>query len=301
MDWLDTFWSVYSNLVLTIGINALLALSIWLTLSCGLLAMANAAFMGLGAYTASLLTMNLGVPFPLAVLGGIALPTVVALLVGLPTLRLSGVYLAMATLGFGEVVRVFLLNADSLTGGALGLSGIPQLTQWWHVLLALVVVLAVLWRMRRSRIGRAFEAIKEDEIAASLMGIGVMAHKMLAFALGAAIAGLAGALSAHLSFFIGPNEFGFDRGVDILTMTVFGGIGGLTGPVLGATVITLLPELLRSFRDYRTMINGAILVLVVLFLPKGLWDPARMRAWFGRKASRALTTAADPLPPGAPH
>jgi branched-chain amino acid transport system permease protein len=300
-DWLNTFWAVYSNLVLTIGINALLALSIWLTLSCGLLAMANAAFMGLGAYTASLLTMNLGAPFPLAVLGGVALPTVTALLVGLPTLRLSGVYLAMATLGFGEVVRVFLLNADSLTGGALGLSGIPQLTQWWHVLLAVVVVLLVLWRLRRSRIGRAFEAIKEDEIAASLMGIGVMAHKMLAFALGAAIAGLAGALSAHLTFFIGPNEFGFDRGVDILTMTIFGGIGGLTGPVLGATVITLLPELLRSFRDYRTMINGAILVLVVLFLPKGLWDPARMRSWFGRKASRALPAAADAAPPGAAH
>ena len=300
-EWLNTFWSVYSNLVLTIGINALLALSIWLTLSCGLLAMANAAFMGLGAYTASLLTMSLGAPFPVAVLGGIALPTVVALLVGLPTLRLSGVYLAMATLGFGEVVRVFLLNADSLTGGALGLSGIPQLTQWWHVVLALVAALLVLWRLRRSRIGRAFEAIKEDEIAASLMGIGVMAHKMLAFALGAAIAGLAGALSAHLSFFIGPNEFGFDRGVDILTMTIFGGIGGLTGPVLGATVITLLPELLRSFRDYRTMINGAILVLVVLFLPKGLWDPARLRSWFGRKPTRALTTAADSPSAEGPH
>ncbi len=300
-EWFDTFWSVYSNLVLTIGINGLLALSIWLTLSCGLLAMANAAFMGLGAYTASLLTMHVGAPFPLALLGGIAVPTLVALLVGLPTLRLSGVYLAMATLGFGEVVRIALLNADSLTGGALGLSGIPQLTQWWHVVLAVVVVLLLLWRLRRSRLGRAFEAIKEDEIAASLMGIGVMAHKMLAFALGAAIAGLAGALSAHLNFFIGPNEFGFDRGVDILTMTIFGGIGGLTGPVLGAAVITLLPELLRSFRDYRTMINGAILVLVVLFMPKGLWDPARMRGWFGRKASRALTTAADAPPPGAAH
>jgi branched-chain amino acid transport system permease protein len=292
-DWLDTFWAIYSNLVLTIGINALLALSIWLTLSCGLLAMANAAFMGLGAYTASLLTMNASVPFPFAVLAGVALPTVVALIVGLPTLRLSGVYLAMATLGFGEVVRIALLNADSLTGGALGLSGIPQLTQWWHVVLAVLVVVLMLRQLRRSRIGRALEAIKEDQVAASLMGVDVMAHKMLAFALGAAIAGLAGALSAHLSSYIGPGEFGFDRGVDILTMTIFGGIGGLTGPILGAAVITVLPELLRSFRDYRTMINGAILVLVVLFLPKGLWDPARMRSWFGRKRSYAPTIVAD--------
>ncbi len=283
MDWFNDFWSIYSNLVLTIGINALLALSIWLTLSCGLLAMANAAFMGIGAYTASILTMNYDQPFAVALLGGMAAPTLVALAIGGPTLRLSGVYLAMATLGFGEVVRVLVLNADRWTGGALGLNGIPQSTQWWHVVLALVAVLAVLWRLRRSRIGRAFEAIKEDAVAASLMGIGVMAHKMLAFALGAAIAGLAGALNAHLTFFIGPGEYGFDRGVDILTMAILGGTGGLTGPVLGATIVTLLPELLRSFRDFRTMMNGAILVVIVLFLPRGLWDPRHFRQWFAKK------------------
>ena len=282
MAWLDNFWAIYSNLVLTVGINALLALSIWLTLSCGLLAMANAAFMGIGAYTASILTMNYGAPFPVALAAGIAAPTAIALLIGGPTLRLSGVYLAMATLGFGEVVRVLILNADSLTGGALGLNGIPQLTQWWHVVAALVITLLILWRLRRSRIGRAFEAIKEDAVAASLMGIAVNAHKMLAFALGAGIAGLAGALNAHLTFFIGPSEFGFDRGVDILTMTILGGTGGLTGPVLGAAIVTLLPELLRDLRDFRTMMNGAILVLIVLFLPKGLWDPQRFRSWFKR-------------------
>jgi branched-chain amino acid transport system permease protein len=284
MSGLETFWSIYSNLVLGVGINALLALSIWLTLSCGLLAMANAAFMGIGAYTASILTMNAGMPFPVALAGGIAAPTLAALLIGGPTLRLSGVYLAMATLGFGEVVRVLILNAESITGGALGLNGIPQLTQWWHVGLALLATVAVLSRLRRSRVGRAFEAIKEDPVAASLMGIGVMSHKMLAFALGAGIAGLAGALNAHLTFFIGPSEYGFDRGVDILTMTILGGIGGLTGPVLGAAIVTLLPELLRAIKDFRTMTNGAILVLIVLFLPNGLWDPQRFRRWFGRGA-----------------
>jgi len=284
VEWFDNFWQIYSNLVLTIGINALLALSIWLTLSCGLLAMANAAFMGIGAYSASLLTTSAGVPFPMALAGGMAAPTVVALLIGGPTLRLSGVYLAMATLGFGEVVRVLILNAESLTGGALGLNGIPQLTQWWHVAAALVITLWALWRLRCSRIGRAFEAIKEDAVAASLMGIGVLSHKMLAFAFGAAIAGLAGALNAHLTFFIGPSEFGFDRGVDILTMAILGGTSGLTGPLLGALIITVLPELLRGLKDFRTMTNGAILVLIVLFLPKGLWDPLRMRQWFRRGA-----------------
>ena len=285
MDWFVNFWQIYSNLVLTIGINALLALSIWLTLSCGLLAMANAAFMGIGAYTASILTMNYGTPFPVALAGGIAAPTLVALLMGGPTLRLSGVYLAMATLGFGEVVRVLILNADALTGGALGLNGIPQLTQAWHVVAALVMTLLILWRLRRSRIGRAFEAIKEDTVAASLMGIAVNAHKLLAFALGAGIAGLAGALNAHLTFFIGPSEFGFDRGVDVLTMAILGGTSALTGPVLGALIVTLLPELLRNFRDFRTMMNGAILVLIVLFLPKGLWDPQRFKSWFKRGAT----------------
>jgi branched-chain amino acid transport system permease protein len=285
----DNFWAIYSNLVLTIGINGLLALSIYLTLSCGLLAMANAAFMGIGAYTASLLTMNAGAPFSVALLGGMAAPTLVALVIGAPTLRLSGVYLAMATLGFGEVVRVAILNAESWTGGALGLNGIPQSTQWWHVVASLVIVLLVLWRLRRSRIGRAFEAIKEDGVAASLMGIGVLSHKMLAFTLGAAIAGLAGALNAHLTFFIGPSEFGFDRGVDILTMAILGGTGGLTGPVLGAAIITLLPELLRSLKDFRTMVNGIILVVIVLFLPRGLWDPLRFKQWWARRKAVAAS------------
>jgi branched-chain amino acid transport system permease protein len=281
IDYFDNFWSIYSNLVLSLGTNALLALSIYLTLSCGMLAMANAAFMGIGAYTSAILTMNYGWPFPAAIAAGMAAPAVVAFLIGKPTLRLSGVYLAMATLAFGEVVRIFILNTDNLTGGALGLNGIPQLTMWWHVLLAVVLVLFFLARLRRSKIGRAFEAIKEDETAAGLMGIDVNGHKMLAFALGAAIAGLAGTLNAHLTFFIGPQEFGFDRGVEILTMTILGGINSLFGPVIGAFIITLLPELLRSFKDYRSVVNGLILVVIVLFLPKGLWNPAWMRKLIG--------------------
>ncbi len=267
--------------MLTLGTNALLALSIYLTLSCGMLAMANAAFMGIGAYTSAILTMNHGWPFPAAVAAGMAAPAVVAFVIGKPVLRLSGVYLAMATLAFGEVVRIFILNTDDLTGGALGLNGIAQLTMWWHVLLAVVLVLFFLARLRRSKIGRAFEAIKEDETAAGLMGIDVNGHKMLAFALGAAIAGLAGTLNAHLTFFIGPQEFGFDRGVEILTMTILGGINSLFGPVIGAFIITLLPELLRGFKDYRSVVNGLILVVIVLFLPKGLWNPAWMRKLTG--------------------
>jgi branched-chain amino acid transport system permease protein len=285
MNGFESFWAIYGNIVLSLGTNALLALSIWLTLACGMLAMANAAFMGIGAYAAALLTMNYDAPFSVALAGGMIAPAIVAAIIGLPTLRLSGIYLAMATLGFGEVVRVTVLNTESITGGALGLNGIPQLTQWWHVLLAVVIVLLVLWRVRVSKLGRAFDAIRGDETAAGLMGINVRANKMVAFVLGAVLAGLAGALNAHLTFFIGPNEYGFERAVEILTMTILGGIGGLPGPVLGSAIITLLPEALRGFSDFRLIANGLILVLIVLFLPQGIWEPARIARWL-RKGER---------------
>lgn len=280
--WFADFWSTYSTLIYSLGIHALMALSIWLTLSCGLLSMANAAFMGMGAYVAALLSLHLEWSFPAVLAAGTAAPTIVALLIGAPVLRLSGVYLAMATLAFGEVVRVIVLNLD-ITGGPEGLNGIPASTEGWHIALALAVVIYCLYRLSRSRVGRAFEAIKEDEVAARLMGMNVEAHKLLAFTLGAAIAGLAGALNAHYTFFISPREYGFENAVDILTMAVLGGTGSLVGPVLGGCLLTLLPEVLRFLHDWRLAVNGAILVLVVLFLPTGLWDPLRIRAWISRR------------------
>lgn len=281
MEWFNDFWATYNTLIFTVGIHALLALSIWLTLACGLLSLANAAFMGIGAYTAALLTLQLNWPFPAVLAAGSLAPAAVALAIGVPTLRLSGVYLAMATLAFGEVTRVVILNLD-ITGGPEGLNGIPPTTQWWHIVLALVVVGYGLARLRRSRVGRAFEAIKEDDVAARLMGIDVDRHKLFAFTLGAVIAGLAGALNAHYTFFISPREYGFENAVDILTMTILGGISSLIGPVLGSTILTLLPELLRFLHDYRLAVNGAILVLVVLFMPTGLWDSRRIQAWRAR-------------------
>ncbi|MDE2344739.1 MAG: branched-chain amino acid ABC transporter permease [Betaproteobacteria bacterium] len=277
MDW-SSWWDTYSTLVLSIGVYGMLALSIYLTLSCGLLSLANAAFMGIGAYVSAIITMQYEWPFALALLLGTVAPAAVALLVGIPVLRLSGVYLAMATLGFGEVVRVVLLNLD-ITGGPLGLNGIPPLTTGWHVLLALAATVLLLQALRRSRIGRAFEAIREDETAARLMGIATDRIKLLAFVLGAAIAGLAGGLNAHYTFTLSPGNFGFESAVDILTMAVLGGIQGPAGPLLGGAILTLLPELLRGLQDFRMAANGLILIIVVLFLPHGLWDPGRFRRW----------------------
>jgi branched-chain amino acid transport system permease protein len=289
-DWWDGFWATYNTVVFGIGVSAMLSLSIYVTLSCGLLSLANAAFMGIGAYAASLVSMQTALPFPVALAAGAALPTLVALIVGIPTLRLSGVYLAMATLGFGEVVRVIILNMD-ITGGPMGLNGIPLKTEWWHIVLLLAGVLYFLARLRRSKVGRAFEAIKEDDIAARLMGINVAAYKLLAFAIGAGIAGLAGALNAHYTFTIGPGNFDFERAVEILTMAVFGGTGNLIGPTLGGAILAVLPEALRWFQDYRLAINGLILILVILYLPNGIWDPRRIRAWRHRRSDASADTA----------
>ncbi len=276
------FWSTYSTLVFTVGVHAMLALSIWLTLSCGLLSLANAAFMGIGAYTAALLTLRLDWPFWAVLAAGGTAPALVALAIGVPVLRLSGVYLAMATLAFGEVVRITVLNLD-ITGGPEGLNGIPLATQGWHILLLLALTVYGLMRLRRSKVGRAFEAIKEDEVAARLMGIHVARYKLLAFVLGSFIAGVGGALNAHFTFFISPNEYGFENAVDFLTMAVLGGTGSLVGPVLGGTILTLLPELLRFLHDFRSLVNGAVLIIVVLFLPKGIWEPRRISAWWLRQ------------------
>jgi branched-chain amino acid transport system permease protein len=282
-EWWEGFWATYSTVVFSIGVNAMLALSIYLTLSCGLLSLANAAFMGIGAYAAAMISMQTGLPFPVALLASAVLPALVALVIGIPTLRLSGVYLAMATLGFGEVVRVIVLNLE-VTGGPMGLNGIPQKTEFWHIAAFLLATLFLLARLRRSKVGRAFEAIKEDEVAARLMSIDVASYKLLAFTLGAAIAGLAGGLNAHFTFTIGPNNYAFENAVDILTMAVFGGTSNLIGPTLGATILTLLPEVLRQFKDFRLVANGLILVLVILYLPKGIWDPRRIRSFFHRGA-----------------
>ena len=284
-EWWEGFWATYSTVVFSIGVNAMLALSIYLTLSCGLLSLANAAFMGIGAYAAAMISMHTGLPFPVALLASAVLPAMVALIIGIPTLRLSGVYLAMATLGFGEVVRVIVLNLE-ITGGPMGLNGIPQKTEFWHIAAFLLATLFLLARLRRSKVGRAFEAIKEDEVAARLMSINVASYKLLAFTLGAAIAGLAGGLNAHFTFTIGPNNYAFENAVDILTMAVFGGTSNLIGPTLGAAILTLLPEVLRQFKDFRLVANGLILVLVILYLPKGIWDPRRIRGFFQRRATQ---------------
>ncbi|MGO9546230.1 MAG: branched-chain amino acid ABC transporter permease [Rhodomicrobium sp.] len=280
----DDFFFTYQALIYTVGTNGLLALSMYAVLSAGQLSLGQAAFMGIGAYVSALATVKLGVPFAVALGAGMLAPALAAALIGVPTLRLSGVYLALATIGFGEVVRIFYLNSDT-AGGALGLAGIPQQGGAWLIYLCLAAALAVFMAIGRSRIGRAMEAMREDETAASVMGVNVPLYRFSALIASAVLAGLAGALSADVSSFIGPNEYGFDQAVTILSFALLGGIGSPYGPVLGAIILTLLPEVLRPLHDFRFAVNGLIIVIAVLFMPRGLlaWRFRRIGAAAGER------------------
>ena len=271
----DDVLFTYQDLIYSLGVNGLLALAMYVVLAVGQLSLGQAAFMGLGAYSGVLMTMRLGLPFFLVLPLSAVVPVVFALLIGGPTLRLSGVYLAIATIGLGEVLRNIYINVDWL-GGALGISGIPERSGFGTIFGTLLVALAVLFLVARSRIGRAMEAMREDETAALVMGVNVPLYRLGALVASAVLAGLAGCLSAHGSSFIGPNEFGFEPAVAILSFALLGGISTPLGPVLGAAVLTLLPELLRDLPGIRPVLNGAIIVVAVLFLPGGLL-PLRMR------------------------
>ena len=268
---LAAFWQTYNTLVYTLFVHALLGLSIYATLACGQLSLGNAAFMGIGAYAAALLTMKADAPFAVSIVCGGLLPAVVALVIGIPVLRLSGVYLAMATLGFGEVVRVVFLNL-SITGGPLGLNGIPPKTGFQHLVPVLLACIYAFRKLKDSRFGRAMEAINEDETAAAAMGIRTTAVKVWAFTAGAFIAGIAGGLNAHYTFFVSPREYGFEPAVDILTFAILGGTRTLWGPIAGSVILTVIPELFRFLGPYRLALNGFILLMTILYLPNGIMD-----------------------------
>lgn len=268
-QWLDDFLWAYGSFVYGLGVNAILGLSMYAVLALGQLSLGQAAFMGIGAYASAVLTVKFGAPFPLVLTAAMIAPAIAAMIISVPTLRLTGVYLAIATIGFGEVMRILYINTDYI-GGALGLSGIPEKAGGSVIFGLLALILAGFLSATRSKIGRAFEAIREDEDAARAIGINVGAYKLSALVVSAALAGLAGALNAHFSSFIGPNEYGFDTAVTILSYAILGGVTTPLGPVLGAVVLSALPEVLRPLHDFRLVFNGLVIVLVVIFLPRGI-------------------------------
>lgn len=292
---MSDLYATYSHLIDLIGVNALLALSIYLTLSCAMLSLSNAASMGIGAYAAAVLTTNFGWGLWPAVGAGALAAGIVALLLGLPILRLRGVFLAIATIGFGEVVRVAIVNTPAL-GGAEGFrlnSGTSTTTAgFWEIYGAVAVAVYFFSRLKGSRMGLALEAIREDENAARTMGINVTFYKVTAYVLGAATAGVAGALYAHALPILLPGEFGFSRAVDILVYAVVGGTFAWRGALAGAFLMTILSEVLRvippiggiAIKDYPEIFSGLILLGVILFLPNGLLSVALGRRWRKDKA-----------------
>ena len=264
----------YSGILTMVCINVILAVSLNLATGfLGQLVLGHAGFMSVGAYSAALFTMDSGLPtvvsFPLALLVGGIVAAAFGVIIGVPALRLKGDYLAILTLGFGEIIRVLIL-AMPFTGGAAGLSGIPLLTTFTYVFIIAIITVAVIFAFIHSRHGRAVIAIREDEIAAEAAGIHTTYYKLLAFVLAAFFAGIAGGLYAHHIGVLDPSKFDFNYSVEILIMVVLGGMGSITGSIVAAIVLTLLPELLRGFSEYRMLIYSVILICVMLFKPSGL-------------------------------
>ena len=264
----------YSGILTMVCINVILAVSLNLATGfLGQLVLGHAGFMSVGAYSAALFTMYSGLPtvvsFPLALLVGGIVAAAFGVIIGVPALRLKGDYLAILTLGFGEIIRVLIL-AMPFTGGAAGLSGIPLLTTFKYVFIIAIITVAVIFAFIHSRHGRAVIAIREDEIAAEAAGIHTTYYKLLAFVLAAFFAGIAGGLYAHHIGVLDPSKFDFNYSVEILIMVVLGGMGSITGSIVAAIVLTLLPELLRGFSEYRMLIYSVILICVMLFKPSGL-------------------------------
>ncbi len=260
----------YMQLIILVGINTLMAASLNLIIGyTGQLSIGHAAFMSIGAYTSALLTIHFNFPFIVSLLFGALVAAFFGILIGTPTLKLKGDYLAIATLGFGEIVRIVFLNLE-LTGGAVGLRGIPKKTTLLAVIIAALITLFFLNRIINSRIGRALMAIREDETAAESMGINTTYYKIMCFGVGAFFGGLGGGLLSHYLRYIHPASFGFMRSIEHLCMVVLGGLGSMWGAFIGAALLTVVPELLRSIADFRLLIYGAVLVIMMRVRPQGI-------------------------------
>jgi len=293
---------VFQVLIL-VGINIILAVSLNLVNGfTGQFSIGHAGFMAVGAYVSAMFSLAVGVP-AVASLAGAGVPAVAAQgamllvalvlgglaaavagwLVGLPSLRLRGDYLAIVTLGFGEIIRVLILNIEAV-GGARGLPGIPPWADFFWVFLGVAVVITLARNLAHSTHGRAMFAIRDDEIAAEALGVDTTRYKVAAFVIGAFFAGVAGGLFAHYLSYLNPNTFTFLKSIEVIAMVVLGGMGSLSGSVLAAIVLTLLPEVLRPVKDYRMVLYSLMLIVLMITRPQGLFGSREIS--FGRMFRR---------------
>ena len=278
----------YSGILIMIGINVIMTVSLNLTTGfLGELALGHAGFMSVGAFTAGIITKQLSASLgwdaaaclPISLLAGGILAAVMGFLIGVPALRLKGDYLAIITLGFGEILRVIIQNMQ-ITGGASGISRIPRVNNFPITYFIMIAVIVIMFTLGRSRHGRAILSIRENAVAAESTGISVTRYKIFAFTFAAFFAGIAGGLYAHQIGRVSAATFDFNKSIEYLVMVVLGGMGSITGSIIAAAVLTLLPELLREFADYRMLLYSIMLILMMLFRPKGLMGTAEFSLTF---------------------
>lgn len=292
------------NIGVLVGIYVILSMSLNLiTGYMGIVTLGHAAFFGIGAYTSALLSLNFGLNFLVTSLAAAAVSAAFGLLLGLPTLRLSGKYLSIVTLSFCEIVRILEVNLKGLTRGPLGLPRIPApeffglvldepWQQYYLVVLLCVLTFVCISRIMNSRVGRGITAIKNDPLAAEAMGVKCFQYKLMTFAVSAMFAGVGGAFYAHYMNYINPANFSFDQSTLILSMTIMGGLGNLFGSIFGAITLLAIPEILRPLMQWRQVIYGVLLVVMVMWRPKGLLGGINLKhirelTLFQRKAKTA--------------
>ncbi len=282
-------------LILQIGIYVILAVSLNIATGyLGQLPLGHAGFMAVGAYSAALFwKATLNMPTPLSIILGLIVAGVIAaafgIIIGIPALRLKGDYLAIITLGFGEIIRIAIINLSGITGGTPGLLNVPKYSSFLVVFLCVAATIAAIHFIMHSRHGRAILSIRENEIAADSCGVNLTYYKVLAFAMSAFFAGIAGALYAGFQGSLFPKSFDFMASINILVMVVLGGMGSMLGSVIAATVLTALPLVLQALAAYRMVIYSILLIIVMIFKPSGLlgrYDfslPGLIEKWMNRK------------------
>lgn len=264
------------SVILQCGVYSIMAVSLNIcTGYLGQLPLGHAGFMAVGAYAGALFWKAVpGLPTPVAIVCGILVAGLAAslfgVIIGVPALRLKGDYLAIITLGFGEIIRIAIINLPDITGGTPGLLNVPKYTNFTVTFLCLVVCCFVVHNLMHSRHGRAILAIRDNEIAADCCGINLTAYKVFAFALSAFFAGVAGAVYAGLQGSLFPKSFDFMASINVLVMVVLGGMGSMTGSIIAATVLTALPLIMQSFNSFRMVVYSLLLIMVMIFKPSGL-------------------------------
>jgi branched-chain amino acid transport system permease protein len=264
-----------ASLLADVGILTLGALSVYIILATGQLSLGNAGFMAIGAYLTSYLTVVAGIPLTSALLIAAILSGMIGLAIGFPALRLKGIFLAMATLGFGEMVRSLFLNLD-VTGGSGGFHGMAHISAG-YVWIWVGLILVLVWLMESSRVWLEMRAVADDETAANLIGLNTTMTKIGAFGVGAAVAAVSGGLFAHHHVYIEPGNFGFERSIDFVLAVILGGSTLGAGSLVGAALLVLLPEQLRALDDWRPAAFGALLILVLLLRRQGILDRSLLR------------------------